>query len=191
MVDRAGATNPARLAQRRHHTGLSPGAGSSAGRRRIARRGGMARRVGRPYGICAIPRSRKSTFVRCTIMSAFLSAAPVVRIGRDGQRKRAGRTTLPKPGINSPPNIPRRFTDKWRISTFPGPATRRPLPTPPSQRKTLNAFNARSFVQIIRILAELDQRKLLSPFFNQLIHAVKKLAGWRLITDLAKGHWAR
>ena len=69
---------------------------------------------------------------------------------------------------------------------IPGPGDASAPADPTVTAQDTQRFNARSFVQIIRILAELDQRKLLSPFFNQLIHAVKKRAGWRLITDLAK-----
>jgi soluble lytic murein transglycosylase len=66
----------------------------------------------------------------------------------------------------------------------PGGATVPSDPTVTAQDK--QRFNAWPFVQIIRMLAELDQRKLLRPFFNQLIRTVKKPADWRLMTDLAK-----
>lgn len=47
-------------------------------------------------------------------------------------------------------------------------------------------FNAHPFVQIIRILAALDQRKLPRLFFNQLARTATKPADWRLMTNLTK-----
>ncbi|MBT5665898.1 MAG: lytic transglycosylase domain-containing protein [Rhodospirillaceae bacterium] len=75
-----------------------------------------------------------------------------------------------------------------QMANFHLPGSRSaPIPSEPAVSvRDEKQFNARPFVQIIRILAELDQRDLPRLFFNQLAHAITKPVEWRLLTNLAK-----
>ncbi|MGY8959002.1 MAG: lytic transglycosylase domain-containing protein [Alphaproteobacteria bacterium] len=69
---------------------------------------------------------------------------------------------------------------------LPGPGAQI-APRPPTVTKQDKArFERRPFVQIIRGLADLKQRKLLRPFFSQLTRSALKPADWRLLSGLAR-----
>jgi soluble lytic murein transglycosylase len=69
---------------------------------------------------------------------------------------------------------------------LPGPGAQR-APRPPTVTKMdKTRFERRPFVQVIRSLDDLKQRKLLRPFFTQLTRSTLKPADWRLLSELAR-----
>ncbi|MBL4719874.1 MAG: lytic transglycosylase domain-containing protein [Alphaproteobacteria bacterium] len=68
---------------------------------------------------------------------------------------------------------------------IPGPGNGRPPAAPAVTAQEKAQFEKRPFVKIIRSLAQLEQKKLLRPFFDQLARAVTKRSDWPLLTSLA------
>jgi soluble lytic murein transglycosylase len=69
---------------------------------------------------------------------------------------------------------------------LPGPGAQTALRAPTVTKMDTARFERLPFVQIIRNLADLKQRKLLRPFFTQLTRSTLKPADWRLLSALAR-----